>query len=327
MTPDGCIDFAVNVFPGGPPAWLSDSMHAALSQVDSYPDEQLATQALAERHGRPSTEVLVTNGAAEAFWLLASSVAARLAVVVHPTFTEAEAALVAFGRRVMRVQRESETFRLDPESVPEDADLVVLGNPNNPTANLDEAAVIERLARPGRVLVVDEAFIEFVPGERASLAHRSDVPGLIVLRSITKMWSVPGIRAGYMLGATDVLSRLRETRQPWSVNVVALEALRACAGRSADGRLRTITAAREQLIGALREIEGVEVWPSVTNFVLVRVSDGAGVHQRLKDRGFALRPASTFPGLSCDHLRIAVRTTEDNEMLVSALRASVGASR
>jgi len=99
---------------------------------------------------------------------------------------------------VTRLMRPAGDWALEPERVPEDADLVVLANPNNPTGNLDPLAQIARLARPGRTLVVDESFIDFVPGEQASLAGERALPGLIVLRSLTKIWGLPGLRAGYL---------------------------------------------------------------------------------------------------------------------------------
>ncbi len=195
---DGLTDLAVNVRPGTPPPWLLDRIRAAAGDVATYPDPRAATEALARRHVRPVSEVLVTAGAAEAFTLIARAFAPRHAVVVHPQFTEPEAALRAAGHRVHRVMAGAD-FRLDPDAVPGDADLVVIGNPTNPTSVLHPAAVITALARPGRLVVVDEAFADCVPGEPESLAAERDVPGLIVVRSLTKTWGLAGLRAGYLL--------------------------------------------------------------------------------------------------------------------------------
>ena len=90
-------------------------------------------------------------------------------------------------------------MNLDPAAVAAGADLVVVGNPNNPTGTVDPAETLAALAAPGRVLVVDEAFMPFCPGEPASLASRADLPGLVVVRSLTKLWAIPGLRAGYLL--------------------------------------------------------------------------------------------------------------------------------
>ncbi|HXF57732.1 MAG TPA: Rv2231c family pyridoxal phosphate-dependent protein CobC [Actinomycetota bacterium] len=326
MVPPGHLDFAVNVWPGGPPEWLRAELAASLERISSYPDEAEATAALAERHARRPEEVLPLNGAAEASWLLAAALRPRRAVVVHPTFTEPEAALRAQGRIVMRAFRDPETFALDPATVPDDADLVVLGNPNNPTGNLEAARTIEALARPGRVLVVDEAFMEFCPGEPESLASRTGLPGLVVVRSLTKLWSLPGLRAGYLLAPAGLVARLQEVRQPWPVNAPALAAMVACARAEDEARKRAeeVAEAREVLAARLAEIPGLRVWPSAANFLLLRVPDGSGLHDALLVRRVAVRPAGTFPGLTPDHLRVSVRRPEENERLVEAMREVLG---
>ncbi|NEA41060.1 aminotransferase class I/II-fold pyridoxal phosphate-dependent enzyme, partial [Streptomyces sp. SID11385] len=173
-------------------------------------------------------------GAAEAFVLLARTLPVRRPVVVHPQFTEPEAALRAAGHAVGRVLlREADGFRLDVSLVPEDADLVVLGNPTNPTSVLHPADAIASLARPGRTLVVDEAFVDTVPGERESLASRTDVPGLLVLRSLTKTWGLAGLRIGYVLGAPRTLAALAEAQPLWPVSTPALVAAEACSAPAA----------------------------------------------------------------------------------------------
>jgi histidinol-phosphate/aromatic aminotransferase/cobyric acid decarboxylase-like protein/adenosyl cobinamide kinase/adenosyl cobinamide phosphate guanylyltransferase len=327
MVAPGQLDFAVNVVPGGPPDWLREAMAAALDWVGSYPDERPVVEALAARHGREPDEVLATNGSAEAFWLLATALRARGAVVVHPSFTEPEAALRAAGHRVERVLRDPAEFTLDPSLVPAEADLVVLGNPNNPSGTLDPAEAVARLARPGRLLVVDEAFMELVPGEAESLAGRRELPGVIVVRSLTKLWSLAGIRAGYLLAPADVVAATRAVRQPWSVSGPACAALAAWAQRTAtSGGAEAaaiagwVAAAREELAAELAALPGVRVWPSAANFLLLRVPDGAAARSGLAERGIAVRRGDTFPGLGPDHLRVAVRRPDDNRRLVVALR-------
>jgi histidinol-phosphate/aromatic aminotransferase/cobyric acid decarboxylase-like protein/adenosyl cobinamide kinase/adenosyl cobinamide phosphate guanylyltransferase len=327
MVSPGQLDFAVSVVAGGPPAWMRDQLASALDRLGGYPDERSAVRAVAARHGRSSDEVVATNGSADAFWLLAQVLRPRLAVVVHPSFTEPEAALRAAGHPVERAFRDPNDFTLDPCAVPDEADLVVVCNPNNPTGTLDPAAVLARLARPGRVLVVDEAFMEFVPGESESLAKPgADVPGLVVVRSLTKLWSLPGLRAGYLLAPPGIAAAVRETRQPWSVNAPACAALAVWALRTATpggaevtAMARDVEAARADLAAGLTALPGVRVWPSAANFLLLRVPDGPSVRAGLARRGIAVRRADTFPGLGPHHLRVAVRSPPDTRLLVEAL--------
>lgn len=203
-------DLAVNVRADTPPVWLRERIAGSLTGLAAYPDGRAARAAVAARHEVPVERVLLTAGAAEAFVLLARGLTIRHPVVVHPQFTEPEAALRDAGHTVDRVLlREEDSFRLDPTVVPEDADLVVVGNPTNPTSVLHPAATIAELARPGRTLVVDEAFLDAVPGEREALAGRTEVPGLVVLRSLTKTWGLAGLGS-----ATSSPPRRRSP--PWS---------------------------------------------------------------------------------------------------------------
>jgi histidinol-phosphate aminotransferase len=321
MVAPGELDFAVNVAPGGPPAWLRRELAAVLDRLGAYPDERTAAAAVAARHGRPPAEAVPLNGAAEAFWLLAAALRPRRPVVVHPSFTAPEAAMLGAGHRVARAFREPGGFALDPAAVPADADLVVVGNPNNPTGNLDPAGVVAALARDGRVLVVDEAFMDLCPGEPDSLAGRADLPGLVVVRSLTKVWSLAGLRAGYLLAPPPLAATLRLARQPWSVNALACAALAACAADAATpARVAAeVAAARAELAAGLAALPGVRVWPSAANFLLLAVPDGPRVLAALRDAGIAVRRADSFPGLTRDHLRVAVRPPADNRRLLAAL--------
>src|SRR4051794_5669798 len=242
----GLVDLAVNVRAGAPPPWLRTVLHAALDDSAGYPVAAPARAAVAAAHGREPAEVLLTAGAAEAFVLLARALRPHKAVVVHPSFTEPEAALRAAGHPVTRhLLRAEDGYRLDPVAVPEDADLVVLGNPTNPTSVLHPAAEVAALARPGRVLVVDEAFADTtyragVAGEPESLAGRADLPGLVVVRSLTKTWGLAGLRIGYLLAPADLVRRLRTAQPLWPVSTPALAAAIACASPVAQAAERRI---------------------------------------------------------------------------------------
>ena len=322
----GDSDHAVNVLAGGPPPWLREALAQALDGVDAYPREDDAVAALAALHGRAPEEIVPVNGAAQGLWLLPAALRPRLAACVHPGFTETEAALRAHGVPVARVLRDpAGGFALDPAAVPEAADLVVVGNPASPSGTLDPAAALLALRRPGRTLVVDEAFMDLVPGETASLV-REPLPDVIVVRSMTKSLAVPGLRAGYAVAPKALADRLRAVRPPWSCNVSALAALRAMAQRPAALAAAAVSAQRERsdLERRLAAVPNVQTWPAAANYVLVRVPDGAAVAARLRDAGIAVRPAGTFPGLTADDLRITARAPGDNERLAGALAQAVG---
>lgn len=327
----GLLDFAVNVRLARPPEWLRERLAAALDRLGGYPshqDDLAARTAVAARHGRRPDEVLPLAGAAEGFSLLAS-LRPRLAAVVHPSFTEPEYALRTAGVEVTRVElAAADGFRLRPDAVPDEADLVVVGNPTNPTSVLHPAEDLLRLVRPGRVVVVDEAFLDAVPGEPEELASRRE-PGLLVLRSLTKMWGLPGLRAGYALGAPELLAELARTRPHWPMGTLALEAVVACceprAIAESEQAARTFVEHRQELVRVLTAIPGVEVaLPAHAPFLLLRVENGDKVRRLLRERGVAVRRGDTFPGLGPDHLRVAVRAPEHAAVLAEALADVVG---
>ncbi|WP_328313622.1 Rv2231c family pyridoxal phosphate-dependent protein CobC [Streptomyces sp. NBC_00442] len=318
------IDLAVNVRTGTPPAWLRERIADSLTGLASYPDGRAARAAVAARHGVPVDRVLLTAGAAEAFVLLARALTFRHAVVVHPQFTEPEAALRDAGHAVRRVLlRAEDGFRLDPAAVPQEADLVVVGNPTNPTSVLHPADVLSQLARPGRTLVVDEAFMDAVPGERAALAGRTDLPGLVVLRSLTKTWGLAGLRIGYVLGEPETVAALQRAQPLWPVSAPALVAAAACmeprALAEAEAAAVRIAEDRAHLLAGLAEFDEVSAVEGAEGpFVLVRIDGADRVRERLRGLGFAARRGDTFPGLGRAWLRVAVRDrTTTNRFLQS----------
>jgi histidinol-phosphate aminotransferase len=325
----GLLDFAVNVRGSRPPAWLRERLAAALEGLGRYPsaDQDAAARvSVAARHGRDPAEVLILGGVAEGFALL-PALGRGSAAVVHPSFTEPEVALRRAGILVRRVFTDA-AHRLKPESIPLDADLVVLGNPTNPTSVLHPAEVVRELARPARVLVVDEAFADAVPGERESLAADRNTPGLLVFRSLTKTWALPGLRAGYALGSPDLLARLAAPRPPWPIGTLVLEAVRACSTPDAvaEAAAASVRASqhRDWMVHQLAELPGVSVHqPAAAPFLLLRVPGGEWLRVALAEAGIAVRRADTFPGLTADHLRVAVRPPEIATLLVKALRKAL----
>jgi histidinol-phosphate aminotransferase len=318
-TGPGLLDLAVNVRGDVPPGWLLGRLERALRQLARYPDPRAATATVAKRHERDPEEVLVTAGGAEAFVLLARALSPKHAVCVHPSFTEPEAALRAAGHDVQRVLLEP-PYVLDPRDIPDAADLVVVGNPTNPTGVVHER--LAELCRPGRVTVVDEAFMDAVPGEPHSLAG-ARLPGLVVIRSLTKTWALAGLRVGYLLAEPELVVRLREAQPLWSVSTPALAALDACLQRGpvkqAERDALEVGEQRTELVAALTGL-GVEVaLGSQAPYLLCRVPGRPDVRDRLRDLGIAVRRGDTFPGLGAEHWRTAVRGPEESGQLVSAL--------
>ena len=321
----GLVDFAVNVAVPGPPAWLRRELESALDDVAPYPDVAPAVDALARLHGCPAASVLVTNGAAEAFTLVARARQWRKPLVVHPQFTEPESSLRANGYAVTRlILRQGNGFTLDPAQVPADADLVVVGNPTNPTSRLHPRASILGLVRPGRLVVVDEAFMDVAPGGCDSvLGDAVLIEGLVVIRSLTKTFGLAGIRAGYLVGSSEVIAECALTQPHWSVNSLAVAAVVACAG--AQGQEHTLAVSHEitqrlsYLVARLKEAGLDVVREPAGPFVLVHHPHAARLRDGLRRRGLAVRRGDTFPGLGPQWLRIAAREPAKTDLLLAAL--------
>ena len=326
----GLVDLAVNVRTGGTPGWLAERIRA--TDLAAYPDPREAIGAVAARHGRPPAEVLLTAGAAEAFVLLARALRPRHAVVVHPQFTEPEAALRAAGHRVDELILPF-PFTLDPAMVPDDADLVFVGNPTNPTSVAHPRSALLGLVRPGRIVVIDEAFADCLPGERESAAALDDLTGLVVIRSLTKTWGLAGLRVGYLLAAPDLVRLLAAAQPLWSVSAPALTACVATASapalREAAQWAGDLAAERAHLLRGLSAAADVRVVPGAeASFVLLDTGI-ADIRERLLGRGFAVRRGETFPGLAPGWIRVAVRDAATSDRFVAAFadvlaRAAVG---
>ncbi|MDI3313726.1 MAG: Rv2231c family pyridoxal phosphate-dependent protein CobC [Mycobacterium sp.] len=306
----GMLDFAVNVRYRQPPPWLVRRLASRLPDLGRYPgagDERAAKDAVAARHRRAPEEVALLTGAAEGFALL-RNLRPRRAAVIAPSFSESDAALTAAGVPVHHVVL-APPFGLAGAQVPENADLVVVGNPTNPTAVLHPRELILALRRPGRIVVVDEAFADSVPGEPESLAGDS-LPDVLVLRSLTKTWALAGLRVGYALGSPEVLARLTSGRAHWPVGILQLTAIAACCARdavaqAAAGAVR-LARLRAQMVAGLQAV-GVDVVEGRAPFVLFSSPDAELVRKHLHGRGIAVRRCDTFVGLDGRYLRAAVR--------------------
>ncbi|WP_065973585.1 Rv2231c family pyridoxal phosphate-dependent protein CobC [Williamsia herbipolensis] len=327
----GMVDFAVNVR-GRTPGWMLNALAARLPDLAGYPlrdDHDAAVDAIAQAHRRDRREVLPLAGAAEGFALLAR-LRPRTAVVIAPTFTEPERVLTSAGVQVTRVVC-PEPWDVAAADVPDDADMVIVGNPTNPTSVLHTREAIESLRRPGRIVVVDEAFADVTltvrageeidePESLVGIAH----PDVIVIRSITKTFALAGLRAGYLCATADVITDLTAGRPHWPVGTLQLTALRAALsdrGRAhARAQARIVRADREAMCAALTDA-GIDVCGTpAASFVLVRTIDGTARKNHLARAGHAVRSCANFAGLGPDHLRLAVREPHVVAGLIAAWR-------
>jgi threonine-phosphate decarboxylase len=333
------LDFSANINPLGFPPGIPEAIQRALPQIVHYPDRRsLALRRdLAAYHGLHPEQILVGNGSTELIYLAARALKPGKALIVAPAFSEYEQALaVAQTPVAFQVTGEAQNFTLAAPLDPQGAELVFLASPSSPSGVLLAPELLVELAAAldaaGVYLLLDEAFVDFV--EEASLkAHLSRFPRLLILRSFTKFFAIPGVRLGYLLAAPDLIRRLAAFQEPWSVNTLAQAIGTACLqDRAYMARSRDLVRQeREYLLEGLRALPGLQPFPGAVNYLLVKITrpslTAAGLQQALLSQRIIIRDASNFRGLDQRFFRLAVRRREENRRLLEALRHCLDGGR
>ncbi len=325
------LDFSANINPLGFPPGLGPALQAALPEVVHYPDRQglKLREALAAYHRLDPPQILLGNGSTELIYLLARVLRPARALIVAPAFSEYEQAFRVAGIPVdFHITTEDHDFTLAEPLDPRGASLVFLANPASPSGELVSPDLLLGLAKAlrtvGVFLVLDEAFIDFV--EEASFKrHLARFPQVIILRSFTKFFGIPGLRLGYLLAAPALVAKLAASQEPWSVGTLAQAAGRAClADRGFMRQTRDlIRREREFLLGQLAALPGLLPFPSSVNYLLVKLTrpgrTAARLQQEMLRHRILIRDASNFRGLDERFFRVAVRRRDENYWLLNAL--------
>ena len=329
------LDFSANINPLGAPEWMRPVISAAIRSLVHYPDPDCTglTRAAAEVWGIPREEIIVGNGSTEILYLLPRALPVTRALVLAPAYVDYARACRVAGVPVESVLlREADEFQMDLqilESRIQDGELVFVGQPNNPTGQMCDPEALRAFAsqHPHSFFIIDEAFIDFVEGAD-SLIHKRP-SNIIVLRSLTKFYAIPGLRLGCAVADAAILSRVREIIPPWSVNTLAQIVGETGLRDSEYGnRTRTfVKERRESLAAQLRQVGGLKVYPGAANFLLVRVErdsmDTRSLAKDLLSEGIAIRVCDNFEGLDSGYFRVAVRTGEENERLCEAVQKTI----
>lgn len=337
----GSLDFSADLNPSGPPPGLEMVLKERWADVAVYPEPgyRLLREALARKEGMHPSCILPGNGTAELIHLISRWKKAARATVCVPTFTEYERAVAADGGEVLPViLRPEEEFLPGAPPRADKTDLLFLCNPNNPTGRLwPKERLLEWLyayGRSGATVVLDEAYMDFVrDGLRESAVQWLDqFPSLIILRSLTKSFAVPGLRLGYLVASPLIIEQLKKIQPPWTVSAPAVAAGIWLADQQKvfEAYRNESLAARDALAEQLRLIPGIRSVPSEANFFLLQLADpvwtGSRLAARLAERGILVRVCDDFTGLEPGrYVRVAVRKPEENRQLVSALKETLNA--
>jgi len=330
LAADEVLDFSSNANPYGAPPAVLDAVRAAVTPpaLKRYPDRDcLALRAAISRHTGAAVDTLLPgNGTAELIQIIALAYvqSGSRHVILSPTFGEYTRAVQLAGGQTTEVRPSSPDFQFNPDAVAWELrrlkpDGVWLCNPNNPTGQQWSAEALAQVQQsaPRALWVVDEAYRHFA----AAPVTAENAPNIIILRSLTKDFSLAGLRLGYLIAHPSVIGTLKTAQPPWSINTLAqIAGIAAFQPESLAWRQRTLAQLRQhaaQLWNDLHSL-GMTVLPTDTTFALVAVDDAAEMHRQLLARRILVRDATSF-SLS-HHIRIAARRPAENRQLVDALR-------
>lgn len=324
------LDMSSNVNPLGPMPELMAHLHGCLDRIVALPEANAGeiTHAFAKRHGISPDNVLAGNGTTQLIHILPPALNMRKALILGPTYADyADACRMHDVDFRFILSDESTAFHHQLDAVDGAAgDAVFICNPNNPTGTLLAADTLISLCRqfPGTYFIIDESYLPFVPdGESRSLIG-VDLPNLIVLNSMSKIFRIPGLRIGFVVARPDIIERIRRYMMPWSVNTLAQAAVNYLMTHNEAvtefiGKTRRFLNEERQFVnGNLQSIPGIRVFPSVTSFLLIKMENhfAKSICQRLLSYRILIRNCSNFEGLSDRFIRISLKTRDINQMFV-----------
>ncbi|EAZ90771.1 threonine-phosphate decarboxylase CobD [Crocosphaera chwakensis] len=324
------VDFSASINPLGPPQSVLAAIQTALDTLKHYPDPYYLKlrQALSQWHQLPSDWILPGNGAAELLtWAGRELAQEQQTYVMTPGFRDYWRGLQAFGATITPISFPWQTANCFDllDNCPETDAGIIINNPHNPTGKLFTTETLLSLLERFNLVVVDEAFMDFVPPsqQQSLIPVIEDYPNLVILRSLTKFYSLPGLRLGYAIAHPHRLQQWQTWRDPWPVNSLAVHAgIAAIQDEAFTQQTRQwLLSAYQQLFTGLSQIQGLEPIPSSVNFILVKTQIPSSQLQLklLQKYRILIRDCLSFETLGDRYFRIAVRTVEDNNKLLEGL--------
>ncbi|SFD70632.1 threonine-phosphate decarboxylase [Paenibacillus catalpae] len=325
------IDFSSNMNPFGPPDGVRRVLVHYADQIDRYPDPAVRglRAKLALLHRVDEQSIIIGNGAAELIDLVVRALRPSATALAYPCFTEYGDAVMKAGGSIAPIMLSPDNAFALTESMVDasEAKFYMIGSPNNPTGQLVDPALILKLVYRGATVVVDEAFMDFIPEEeKVTLIREAAVhERLFVIRSMTKFFAIPGIRLGYMVGTPEQIAVLRRLQVPWSVNSLAQQIGEAVLEEK-DYAARTMAWLQEERPWLIDKLEalGFRVVPGMVNYLLVQLPQlpgltAASLQFEMGRMGILIRDASHFINLDESYCRFAVKLRHQNEWLLEAL--------
>lgn len=313
-------DFSTNVWYGPEPVGLKEHIFNKWDVINRYPDisgEQLS-RTISRYHNLQPENVLITNGTTESIYLIAEAFYGSKTIIITPTFSEYEDACRRYSHKILSITK--------PELGDQQklkADLIFICNPNNPDGTVFNS--IETLLRlnPFTYFIIDEAFIDFTLEIASLIPLIGQYKNLIILCSLTKTWSIPGLRLGYILASKILTEGFKKHKQPWSVNALALEAGEFIFTKPAEigFSVKNLLADKKQFLAGLTKFP-IKITPGFTHFFLAELENRTAAELKLfllENFGILIRDASNFRGLGPRHFRLSTLAANKNSLFLNAL--------
>lgn len=341
------LDFSASINPLGPPQSAIAAIQTHLEHLKAYPDPAYRSlrETLSQFHQVPPDWILPGNGSAELLtWACRDLSKLEVSTLITPAFGDYWRALAAFSAQVVACPLDLSGSQVAPAKLPDAVSIgleqvlgnqlkftgsttqgLLLNNPHNPTGQLFSQGTLLPYLDQFALVVVDEAFMDFLPPEvqQSLLTAIQNHPNLVILRSLTKFYSLPGLRLGYAIAHPQRLQRWQQWRDPWPVNCLAVAAAQAVL-QDKPFQQQTwawLPAAREQLFQGLAQLPGLQPYPSAANFLLVNSEQSGSQLQEklLKHSQILIRDCLSFPELGDRYFRVAIRSEADNQRLLEGL--------
>lgn len=316
------INFSSNIYQNADLTELKQYLTTRLDAIGNYPEPEPKEleELIAEKLEIPASMVMVTNGANEAIYLIAQLYRGWASVIPQPTYTEYADACRMFDH-VISYERTDEL-----DILPEDR-IYWICNPDNPTGNVMLKQLLAYVIKkhPRYLYVIDQSYADYTLQPMLKPKELLDCYNVMILHSLSKKYCIPGLRLGYITASPIIIDRLRDIRQPWTVNTLAIEAGKWLIKNSPKvlPDLKGYIAEAQRLRYELQSIEGLMVMDTKTHYMLVNIDWTTGLELKnwlIENHGILIRDASNFHGLDDHCFRVAAQSPEENDALINAIK-------
>ena len=316
-------NFSTNIWYGGRSEDLKAYIQDNWDTIHAYPEAAAESlcDLIAQDQAVKTNQVIACNGATEAFYLIAQAYHSKVSTIIIPTFAEYEDACLVNKHQLKYLNwSDLKSFTLFPEG------LVWLCNPNNPDGRVVEKTFLESLLKnnPKCTFVVDEAYIDFTDAISSAIDLVDEHSNLILVKSLTKNFSIPGLRLGYLISNRAMVQNIQFFKPPWTVNSIAIEAGKYILQRKQSflPPVKQYKSDKKNFAEKLAQIPGLKIWPSKTSYFLIELEKSSASElkkQLISKFGLLIRDASNFRGLNDKFIRVATLSEDKNQLLIDAL--------